>query len=305
MSWFIISLINPLTHALSNYLDKYVLSKFVKDASAWALAVFSSLAAAVVLPIVAIFHPSVIKGVSVGQASFLMLNGACLTMAVAFYLKALQKHNASSVATLFQLVPVFGLGLGYMVLGESLSAKQLLAGLLILIGGVIVTLQIDTGRFQMRWRLIGYMALSALFYSFNAVGFKLIAVEQGFWGSLFWDMLGKLLFGLLLLAVWPKILREFKEIIHTGRHHLWAINFLSEAIAMFGDLSLMFAVLYAPVALVQSVGSLQPILAFVLGLIFTKIAPDLFQESFAFKNILKKISGTLIVASGVLLLVLT
>lgn len=305
MSWFIIALINPLTHALSNYLDKYLLSKFVREASAWSLAVFSSLAAAIVLPVIAIFHPTVIKGVSFGQAWFLMLNGVGLTLAVVFYLKALQRYNASSVATLFQLVPVFGLGLSYLVLEETLNPRQLLAGMLILIGGLIMTLQIDTERLQMRWRLVGYMALSALFYSINAVGFKLIAVEQGFWGSLFWDMLGKLLFGMLLLAVWPRLRKEFNEIIRTGRHHLWALTLFAEAIALSGDLALMFAVLYAPVALVQSVGSLQPILAFLLGLLLTKLAPGFFQESFALKNLIKKMTGTVIVTSGVLLLVLT
>lgn len=49
-----------------------------------------------------------------------------------FYLTALRQVPASSAATSFYLIPVFGVTGGFLLLGERLGATQLLGALLVL-----------------------------------------------------------------------------------------------------------------------------------------------------------------------------
>lgn len=302
MSWFLIALLNPIAHTLANYIDKFVLFRYVRTGSAWALALLSSLAAILIFPLLYAFNPNVVSGLSLGQAAFLMANGAFLTIAVAFYLKALHQHETSRVVALFQLAPVFGFMLGYLLLGETLNRNQLSAAILVIVGGLVVALNSDDGKKTFHWRLFAFMALSALFYSANAVGFKYIAVEVGFWGSVFWDMLGKFLFGLILLLGLSKVRKELWSMLYEGRRRLAILNFSAESLSLMGDVALMYALLYAPIAIVQSVSLLQPLFVIVLGAVIAKFLPSAGGELWKGRGMTQKMLGIIFMICGALIL---
>lgn len=302
MNWFLIALINPIAHAFVNHFDKYLISRFTKESSVGALILFSSLFAIVALPILLLINPTILSSIALFHAFVLMVNGALLMVAVLFYLYALEHDEASHVVPFFQLVPVLSFGLGYFVLGEVLHKNQLFAAMFIVIGSTILALEMGESKTKLKTKLILLMLGSSLFYAINAVIFKYIAVEQGFTSSLFWDMLGKVLFGVLLFVAIKSYRKDFIGLLKDHHYSIVLLNIINEIIGLAGDIAIVYAVIFAPVALVQSVGGLQPVMVFVFGVILTLLLPKFGTESMLKKHLAQKILGIAVITIGVYLL---
>jgi hypothetical protein len=80
------------------------------------------------------------------------------------------------------------------------------------------------------------------------------------------------------------------------------LNVLNEIIALVGEVALVLAVLYAPVALVQSVAGLQPAFAFIIGILITVFIPRLGQESLKPALLIQKLCGIILMTLGVYVL---
>ncbi len=302
MNWFLIALINPFAHALVNHFDKYLISKYMKGGSVGTLILFSALFAIVTLPIIYAIHPDIFATITFGQAIILMINGALLVTAIICYLYALNYDEASYVAPFFQLVPVFGFFLGYLILGETLRSHQFFAAALIVGGSTVLSFQFTNGKAHMKKQLVLLMLGSSILYAINAVIFKSIAVQAGFVDSLFWDMAGKVVFGVILFCAIRSYREQFIELIKVNRFSIVGLNAINEILSLVGEIAIVLAVLYAPVVLVQSVGGLQPVFVFILGLLITLLWPKFGQESLNRATIIQKIIGIAIVTLGAYLL---
>lgn len=302
MNWFLIALINPIAHAFINHFDKYLISKFIKGGAVGALILFSSLFAVVLLPILFVINPEILTGITTFRAAVLMVNGTFLTIAILLYLYAIESEEASIVAPLFQLIPVFGFIFGYFILGETISGNEMWAAALIVIGGIILSLELAGRGTRFKWKLALLMLGSSIFYAVNAVIFKSIAVEQGFVDALFWDMLGKVLLGIVLFLAVRSYREQFINLLKSNKYTIIGLNVVNEIIGLAGEIALILAVMFAPVVLVQSVGGLQPMFVFLFAVLFTVFLPKFAQESFTKKDIAQKVIGIVIITAGVYLL---
>ena len=302
MNWFLIALINPVVHAFVNHFDKYLISKYLKNGSVGSLILFSALFAVVALPIIFVFKPDVIYSVGFRDAVILMINGAVLVGAIICYLYALEDDEASYVAPFFQLIPVFGFIFGYLLLGEVLTGRQVFAGVLILLGSLFLSLELSGHGTKIKSRLVLLMLGSSLLYAINAVVFKSVAVNAGFVDSVFWDMAGKFVFGVILFFVIKSYREQFLKLIRDNGTFVLGLNIVNEIMGLVGEFALVLAVLYAPVALVQSVGGLQPAFVLIIGIILTKFFPHFGEEKLERKFLIQKIAGIIIITTGVYLL---
>lgn len=302
MNWFLIALINPVVHAFVNHFDKYLLSKYMKGGTVGALIMFSSLFAVVALPIIFIINPSVLTSVSLSQGLILMVNGAFLTIAILLYLYAMDLDEASYVAPFFQLIPIFGLLFGFLILGETLTSSQLVAGGFILLGSLLLSFELAGTNTRIKKKLVLLMIGSSLFYSVNAVIFKSVANSQGFLDSLFWDFLGKFLFGVILFFAVRSYREQFIYLLKVSGARIVGLNVVNEVLSLIGEIALIFAVLFAPVALVQSVGGLQPAFVLIFGVLITLFFPNFGEESLQKKHLIQKIIGIGVITVGVYLL---
>lgn len=302
MNWFLIALINPLAHSVANHFDKYLLSKHIKGGTVGALIVFSSLFAVVALPIIILIKPDILATVTFWQAAVLILNGALVSVAIALYLYALDVDEASYVAPFIQFYPLFGFVLSYLFLGEVLTSNQIFAGLFIVLGSLLLSIEFTKAKRKFKTKLIVLMIGSCFFYALNAVIFKAIAIDQGFLNSLFWDMLGKFLFGVgIFLSIKP-YKDQFLNLIESNGVKIVLLNMLNEVVGLVGELATIFAVLYAPVALVQSVSGVQPLFVLILGVLITIHFPRFGKEELSRRHMTQKITGISIVTIGVLFL---
>ncbi len=68
-----------------------------------------------------------------------MSNGLTFSGSIVFFYKALQTEGASNAGMFALLAPVFTVGLGYLFLGELLNGYQVIGGIIILAGSLLIS----------------------------------------------------------------------------------------------------------------------------------------------------------------------
>jgi drug/metabolite transporter (DMT)-like permease len=301
-AWFLIALIPPLLHASVNHIDKHLIAKYLKGGEVGSLVLFSALFAVVALPVVVWIDPAVLS-ISRHDAVLLMINGGLLVGAYICYFYALNKDEASIVVPLFQLTPLFSFGLGYFFLGELLSQAQIIGSLIIIVGAIVLSLELKHKNFKLKRMVLLLMVGSSMLYAINGVLFKFVAVsQQRFWPSLFWDFLGKVLFGLLIFFTISSYRQQFLRVLKENKQKILALNGLNEILAIVGEGVGAFATLLAPVVLVQVVSGFQPLFVFVYGILLTLLWPSFANESLATKNLVQKMMGITFIIIGTVII---
>jgi len=299
MSWLIFAFSGPVLWAISVHLDKYLVERFFKDSDVAVLLVFTALIGIVTLPFIWLLNPTVL---SVGGAAMVLmaLSGVIYIAALFFYLRALQSEEASVVAPFFQMAPLIGYGLGYFVLGEALTTTQLLGGVLIVGGTLLVSIRPGRKASRSKAKVAGLMLTCALFVALSSLLFKIFALRDEFWTTTFWMFGGEGLFGLALLAYTP-YRRQFVALLRQNTGAVLAINGANELINLGGGLGNRFALVLAPLSIVQAIGSTTTLFVFVFGVMLSLRFPSLGRESFSAWELTQKGGAALLVAAGVFL----
>lgn len=295
MNWFLISLLPPAFWSITNHFDKYLLSKYFKGGGVGALMVFSSIIGVLLLPIIIFLHPEVIGSFD-PRYLLISLNGFFYVLAVLPYFYALQKDEASIAVPLFQMVPVFSLILGYLILGETLTILQLIGGSLIISGAMFMSLYLTVHKeIKLKKEVFLLMALSSLLFAINFLFFKFFAIRAHFWVTSFWEYIGFAIFAALLLVFVKSYRDEFFKILKTNKVSVLTINGVNEIINIIAKTSFNFASLLAPVTLIWIVNGLQPFFVFIFGIFLTLVFPNIAQE-----NISRRVLAQKILAIGVM-----
>lgn len=297
MSWFFFALLSPVLHAAGNHIDKFLLSKYLKNSDSAVLIIFSSLFGLVVFPFIALFHPTVLQ-VDWKNATLLLICGIVFVLYLIPYFFALNRDEASIVAPLFQTVPIFGYIMAYFVLGESLSSRQILASILIITGAIILSLDIDEKRPKLKKEIFFAMLLSSFLLALGSLIFKFVAIKESFWVSSFWNYMGYSIVGICLLLFVKKYRINFIRLFKTNSIQIISINSLNEILFIVGTLGMTFASLLAPLALVLVVDSFQPFFVFVYGILITLFFTKIGKESLLKKHLIQKIFGIVVIFLG-------
>src|SRR3990167_7262849 len=181
-NWFLLALIAPILWSIVNHIDKYMLSKYLKDRGVGALLIFSALSSVLILRIIAFFYRSEIFNISGMDFLILIFVGFLSSGAFYFYLAGMEMEEASIVVPLFQLIPVFGYFLSYLILGESLNTYQILAALLVMSGIMILSLEIDEeNKLKFKTKVLILIATSSFLFALHDTLFKKVAIVGIFW----------------------------------------------------------------------------------------------------------------------------
>jgi len=298
MNWFWIALIGPFLWSVGNHLDKYLLSKYFKNTGIGALIIFSSLIGVVILPIILLFQADVFS-LSLIQAIVIMLAGVSVTTGLLIYLYALEHDEASIVASLFQAIPVFGYILGAIFLREFLNTYQIIGAVLIIGAGIAISWNIDTNKFKAR--IFWLMMIASLLIAIESLLFKIFALQTDFWTASFWEYAGTGLLGAVLMFV-TAYRREFLVLWKNYKIRLIALNSANEIMTVIGILTSRFALLLAPMALVQTVNGFQPFFVFLMGITLSFFFPKLGRESLQRRHLIQKIVAIIIMIIGAYLI---
>src|SRR3989339_57624 len=161
MHWIILAIIAPALYAISNFFDRYILQKRIKDSfiltAIGGLLVFCFgfiIWAVQLFPVFSIF-----------QILVLLLAGTLFQIALIPWYKAISLDDASRVAPLFQSFSVFALILSYLILGEKLTSFQLIGFILILSGAFFLSVDKFSRKIFSLRPSFWYMMLSSFLFA--------------------------------------------------------------------------------------------------------------------------------------------
>lgn len=298
MSWLVFAFSGPVLWAISTHLDKYLVERFFKDSDVAVLLVFTALMGAVSLPFIWLYQPTVISR-DAGSVALMTLSGILYMSAIVFYLAALRSEEASVVAPFFQASPLIGYVLAYFVLGETLSAKQMLGGALIVGGTLTVSVQRGGhGRFKTKLALL--MLACGFMLALSALIFKFFALRDEFWTTAFWMFAGQAVTGLAVLTV-AKYRRQFAHLLRANTIPLMTIGGVNEVINLGGSLSMRYALMFAPLSIVQAIGSTTTLFVFGFGAALSIFLPRFGREQLTARELTQKGVAAILVAVGVTL----
>lgn len=302
MTWFFIALIGPILWAFVNHIDKYLLSDKFKGSNVGALMLFSTLVCLVITPIFYFLNPAIFS-LSALNVIILMVVGVLTGLAMMPYMYALDKDEASVVVPLFQLIPIWGYFLAFILLGETLNWVQMTGCLFIIFGSIVITLEEDADeKIKFKKRTIWLMLLSTILVAIYETLFKLVAVEAGFILSTFWEQVGLLSLGIVLFVFFKNYRISFIHLLKTQGQKILTLNVGSELATIVGNLATNFALIIAPVALVLTVNGFQPLLVFVYGVLLTWLFPKFCQEKLSKKHLIQKTISILVIIVGSILI---
>jgi len=305
MHWLVFTIIPPVVFAIANHFDKHLVEKYFKGGGVGSLAIFSALIGLPVFLLIWAFNPDVF-GLEPASRLLLILNGAIYICGVIPYIYALEKDEASIVSPLFLLIPVIGYILGYIFLNETLTMIQLVGSLVIMFGALGLTLEITKGeKVKLKLSVLFLMLLSSALLALNRFMFKFIAVEEGvsFWTTAFWEYLGFFLFAVFLFVFIAPYRKQFLEVFRENKKKVLGINAANEVINIIGEISLHFATLIAPLAVVLWISEgFQPMFVLIFAIIITKFFPKWGEEKLEKRHLVQKVLAILVMFVGTYLL---
>jgi uncharacterized membrane protein len=299
MTWLLFAFSGPVLWAISTHLDKYLVERYFKQSSVAVLLIFTAFAGLALLPIIWLYQPTVID-LEARSVLLMVLSGILYMGAMYFYLQALQSEEASVIAPFYQAGPLFGYALGYLVLGETLTPHQMVGGALIIGGTLLVSVRSGRNRSRFRARTAVLMLICAFTLALSSLIFKIFAVRDQFWPTTFWMFVGEAIFGAALLAIGP-YRRQFVGLLHSNATALLMVNGANELINIGGSLGNRYALVLAPLSLVQAIGSTTTLFVFIFGIALSLLFPSVGRESLSGRELLQKGSAAVLVALGVAL----
>jgi drug/metabolite transporter (DMT)-like permease len=287
MSWFFFALWAPFLLACANHNDKLLLSRYLKEKHIGLIVIGSSLFSGAAIPIVLFIQPDV-YGISLFQGSTLVATGMLSVFAAVCYLYALEIDEASFVTPFYQTVPIFAYVLGYFILGETITLAQGLGSFVIIAGALALSLKFGQRGIRFQRNVVALMLAASFLSAINGVIFKLIAVDKGFWVSLFWGFVGQVMAGLTFFVCVPSYRRDFLGLFKQHKVALLSLIALSRTLFSVSEAVTLYATLLAPVALVLVVNAFQPLFVFTLGIVLTLLLPRVAKESLDRRTMLQK-----------------
>jgi drug/metabolite transporter (DMT)-like permease len=299
MSWVVFAFSGPVLWAISVHLDKYLVERFFKESNVAVMLLFTAFVGVLLLPFIWLYEPSVIAP-GLGSIGLIILAGILYMVAMLLYLQALQTEEASVVAPYFQAGPLFGYGLAYLALGETLTGRQLAGGILIILGALSVSVRFAYGARMFKTRLAVLMLTCGFAGALAGLIFKIFALDVEFWTTTFWMYAGEAIFGWALLLV-PTYRRQLLATLRVNTAALLSINGSNELINLGGGLGNRYALMFAPLSIVQAIGSTTTLFVFAFGVVLSLLWPGLGREDLSGRELVKKGIAAVLVAVGVAL----
>ena len=295
MPWYLFAAATPTLYSVSNFVDKFLIEKRIKDPMA--ITALACIASGVLGVVIGIFTGFV--NIGFAQILILIFAGILLTFYLIPYFEAMKLEDASRVVPLFQFIPVFTLILSTVILKETLSAKQILGLLLVVSAGLFISAEKIEGRMFRPRKSLYFMLLASFMYGLVGILFRFVVKEASFWTTLSYEYIGTGVGGMLLFLI-PKVRKNLQNQISSIKSSAGIITF-NNGIAIAAQMSESYALSLAAVPLVNIIGSIQPAISLVEGVILTKKFPHLIQEDITKAVVTHKFIAIIIIFIGLYL----
>ena len=295
MNWFFLALAAPFLWSICNHIDKYQIDHFYRNVRAGTLLIFTSIVSLCFCLVVLLVKHDVYH-MSGKYIVIVFTAGVLYFLANLPYIYALMKDEASRVVPLFQVLPIYSYILALLFLGERLSVAQLLGGVIILSGAILITLDLDD-KFRLKKSVLGLMMLSTALFSVEGFLFKFVGRNTGFWPTAFYQYLGTASAGLVMLML-PAFRRDLTSVLSKNGKRVLPLSMVNESFNVLARVCFNYASLLAPLALVTLVNGFQPFFVIVIGILITLFVRGGNKESLLKKHLAQKLVSVIIIFAG-------
>jgi drug/metabolite transporter (DMT)-like permease len=295
MPWYIFAAATPTLYSVTNYVDKFLIEKKIKDPIA--ITALSCIASGIIGLIIGIFKG--FPNIGYFQITILFVAGILLTFYLIPYFEAMKIEDASTVVPLFQFIPVFTLILSTLILKESLSSKQIIGMFFVVFAGISISVNKLQGQMFKPRKSLYFMLLASFMYGLVGIIFRFVVKDANFWTTLSYEYIGSGIGGILLFLI-PKVRENLRNQINQIKTSTGIIT-LNNGIAISAQISESYALSLAAVPLVNIIGSVQPAINLIEGIVLTKKFPHIITEDITFNTIRRKFLAIIFIFGGLYL----
>lgn len=301
MAWLIFAISAYFINAVNAVIDKFLLGNKIPEPIVYSFYVgLLSIFALIIVP----FAPSGFIWPGAYQFLLSIAVGSVFLFALIAYFIVMKRNEASRVVPVIGgFTPIFVFLLSYVILGERLGKLQILAFLLLVIGGVLMSLRKGSDKGLTKFSLGDFeiAVISAFLFALFYIGMKLIFVYQPFVSGFVWTRMGSFLtaLGMLLFAKNRELIFHTAKTVEAKTGVLFVFNKASAGLAF---LLQNFAISIGSVIFVNAVQGVQYVFLFGLTTLISKKAPQILEEQITPAALLQKVFAILSISIGLLVL---
>ncbi len=299
MSWIIITILAHFLNAVVSIIDKHLVSNTVLRPVAYTF--YSSISQILFLAAIPIF------GFTFPGTKYLVfgvLIGALFVLALLVFYRAIKLSETSRVIPIVGgSVPTFTFCLSYLFLGERLIFEQIIAFVLFVLGGMLMSSKFEKGKhIIIKGFYFAILAgfLFAIYYTSTKFLFLNMPFFDGFILLQFGGFLGAL--ALLISSQNRKIIFSTPQTIKKKTAYLFVPNKILAAIAA---VMIFYAISIekSSVSVINSLQASQYVFLLIFAFILSKKLPNLYKEQIGKEVIIKKLLAIGLIGVGLVLLV--
>lgn len=261
------------------------------------------------------------------ELSIDLLAGLLFLFTLIFWYKALHQSEATRVVPIVgALVPIFSWMLAYVFLGETLNERQLTAFLILVAGGILISVKntrfyffgeiVDRFKnvfgnmlggvhagYRPTRRLIFNSTISAFFFAAYYVLIKYVYMSQPFIGAFVWSRLGTFIGVVIIFFVpyWRKMIVEHQESAKKPKN--LAFFLFVRLLAALAFIMLNWAICYGNVAIINSMQGTQYLFLILIVFFISSRYPKYLKEELGGGVLVQKLMGIMLVSLGLYFLV--
>ncbi len=298
-TWILFSLLYPTIYSFAALIDKYVVSKKVKNPYSWT----TYISTIRMLFAVIVFFAISIGGVPFYALAAAFLAGVANAIFHFLYFKAVSKTHISEVISLTFSAPIFVAILAVIFLGEQLSLIKFFGILLAVAGALLISVKKDIKLKRFYVGLIFWVLMVAiLMYATHDVLVRYVSSMMSVWYILVVTSLGFFATTSAFTLRFKKMRKGFIEIFKSPSAMF--LGLFNETLAVVGSVSFLIAVSLQQVSYVSAFATIVPVLVFVWTFLFSIFAPQIISEEITPKILAKKFVAISLIVVGVLIITL-
>ncbi|MFH0711367.1 MAG: EamA family transporter [Candidatus Aenigmatarchaeota archaeon] len=292
MDWLFFAILSPLLLAISNLVDKFVISKTIKHPMPYAM-MYSF-----IQMFLGIFLLAFFKIQFVYPASFIAIAaGGIWTIASYTYVKSMMMEEATKVMSLFFVAPIFTTFFAAIFLKEIFTPFKYVGIGLLVLSAILISHKKISGRMRILPAL-KIILLGVPLYSMISILEKFSLTTLDYISLNFWIVGGAGSVAFLLLAS-DKIRLDFGTQFYVLKNKgFLKYTVINEIIAFFAFMAGFIAISETYVSYVSGLGSIQPFFLFLFSLILSLIFPHFIKERFNRQTLVVKLVSVLLIIAG-------
>lgn len=300
MSWITLTLLASFFFALENIVDKKISDSTKNTTSALFLMNVSKIP--VILVLWMYWYSDIHLNTSVVLWSALI--GLIATITWFLYLKAFQYGDASTVMPMYELGPLWSLLLSFLILGELPHSGQYIALIFLLFWWIIFSLQRSLFLSKSFKKSLGIVLIFVLVASFGYnlmyVLSKFVILQSNIETAFFLQQCFYIGFSIIYAWVWSRG-NSLRDISHISWKFL-GISLFAQSIGIFAFILYTKAFTLWIISLVNALASTQSLFVLILSAWLSIFVPTALSEKWDRFSLIQKVTGTIFIGIGVVLM---